>query len=446
MNQSITLQTYIRNLLFLGILFILLPIFFGNFAQSTLSSYISSVICFFILTVTGVKLVLKEFRYVKFYALAYVIQVCLGLVHYLYFVDSRYFLSVGDASGSFWHEYLSVFDAVGRLQDDRNSNGVFYWMSADEFQVTHSEIWHFISYPFYYLQHKWLNYAPLNIFSTLLVSANIMLLYKCSYAQHNETHKPLLFWTAFFPSFLLNDTVWRDPFGILLMSIGVVSVTLSKSSLSRALAFVLFGIFSFIQRTMYIVIAGVSTFWGSIVNTKSSIGKVLYFIIGFVLLFVLKDVAEDANGSEYAAGYVNIMSYLALPIKIIFGMIGPFPWTQFSTLVGRNPAFAWQLQDYIMGTFQFGFLLSIIFQWKNLSFKNLDTITVLGFGIMLSGFLSKQMHIGYISEGVLFTLPWYFSQLGTKYRKYIRLSFFILVGLNILLMTMGNLSIGSLWK
>ena len=31
----------------------------------------------------------------------------------------------------------------------------------------------------------------------------------------------------------------------------------------------------------------------------------------------------------------------------------------------------------------------------------LDTITVLGFGIMLSGFLSKQMHIGYISEGVL---------------------------------------------
>lgn len=140
------------------------------------------------------------------------------------------------------------------------------------------------------------------------------------------------------------------------------------------------------------------------------------------------------------------MSYLALPIKIVFGMIGPFPWTQFSMLVERNPAFAWQLQDYVMGTFQLGYLIAIVVNWKHINFKDLDVMTVMGFGIMLSGFLSRQMHIGYISEGLLFTLPWYFSQIGEGYKKYLRFSFIILVSLNILLLLMGNMGIGSIWK
>ena len=66
---------------------------------------------------------------------------------------------------------------------------------------------------------------------------------------------------------------------------------------------------------------------------------------------------------------------------------------------------------------------------------------------MMSGFVTSQMHISYIAEGLIFTLPWYFEQIGTLYRRYFRISLLILVGLNILILATGHLGLGSLlWK
>lgn len=447
MYQEITFNSYLKKILCIAVLYITLPILLSGLAGSnTTSSYIASVICFLILTLISVKLILGANKYVKFYAAAFVIQVLIGLAHYLYFIEHNYFITSGDAAGAMWHEYLSVFEANCRLQDARNTLGLLYWMDADEFQVSHPEIWHFISYPFYFLGQKWLSYATLNIYSGLLSSMNIMFLYLRRDNFDQTVSKHLMFWTAFFPSFILNDTVWRDPFGVCLMSIGLVLLLLGNTIVAKVFSFVFLGAVSFMQRTIYLLLAGVSVFWGYLQKTQSLFLKFLCLCFGIVIFFMLKDIADEATGAEYTSSYVNAMSYLALPIKIVFGMIGPFPWTQFSMLVERNPAFAWQLQDYVMGTFQFGYLIAIVVNWKHINFKDLDVMTVMGFGIMLSGFLSRQMHIGYISEGLLFTLPWYFSQIGEGYKKYLRFSFIILVSLNILLLLMGNMGIGSIWK
>lgn len=446
MNKEITFSSYLSRIGIIVLLYLTLPILFSGFASDTTSSYIVSALCFYILLLISIKLILKEKKYLRFYSIAFIVQLLIGLVHYLYFVDPNYFHANGDPSSRFWREYLSVFDAIGRLNDARRNFGILYWMDTSEFQVSHPQIWHIISWPFYYLSHRWMNYAPLNVFSSLLASANIVFLHKMNYDNNKSVHNSVLFLTAFFPTFLLNDTVWRDAFGICLISIGVVSVTLSNNLASKAVSFVIFGFASFLQRTMYVLIAAVSATWENFKKSRSVALKFLYIILGFTLLFYLYIFANDVNGSEYNAGYVNAMSYLALPIKVIFGMIGPFPWINFFRSVEINPAFAWQLQDYLMGTFQFGYLIALIMEWKHFSFDKLDSLTILGFGIMLSGFMSRQMHIGYISEGLLFTLPWFFSCIGIKYKKYLRLSFAILVILNILLFFMGNMDISSLWK
>ncbi len=73
-------------------------------------------------------------------------------------------------------------------------------------------------------------------------------------------------------------------------------------------------------------------------------------------------------------------------------------------------------------------------------------MTLMGFGIMLSGFVSRQMHIGYISEGLLFTLPWFFSQIGIEYKRYLKYSFIILVILNVILLVIGSIGISNFWK
>ena len=446
MKQIISFGSYLTKILIIALLFVYLPMVFGSMATNTTSSYIVSSICFFLITLIGVKLILGKNKYVGFYAFAFVIQLLIGLAHYLYFVDANYFSSNGEGSAGFWQEYLSCFDSIKRLQDARSSYGVFYRMSEVEFQNSHPELYHILSFPFYFLSHRWLNYEPFNIFSSLMLSCNIMLWYKQRYVENQTVHNALMFWTAFFPTFLLADTLWRDAFGVYLISIGLLLVSLSSSIIERILSFILLGYVSFMQRTVYVIIAGASAFWGNIAKTRNTVLKILYAVLGVIAVFFTGNIADNTNGEDYNSGYVNLMSYLALPIKIIFGMIGPFPWTNFFKGVEVNPAFAWQLQDYIMGTFQLGYLFAIIFKREKFSFKSLDIMTLMGFGIMLSGFISKQMHIGYISEGLLFTLPWFFSQIGIEYKKYLKYSFAILVLLNVILLVIGNIGISSFWK
>ena len=355
---------YLTKLTVVFALFALLPIVLGSFGiASTIGSYLMSILCFFIITIVSAKLVLGENRYVRFYAIVFIVEILIGLLHYLYFVDSTYFSTNGDASGAFWHEYLSVYDAVSRLNDTRNSYGVFYWMTADEFQVTHPEIWHIISWPFYYLGNKWLNYSALNVFCCLLTSMNLVCLYLNFYPVNEDAEKKIRLWTAFFPSFLLSGTVWRDPFGIALISIGVVLTMLSRNMIEKVGSLILYGSFAFVQRTVYLFIAGVSSFWGQINRVKGTSMKLLLFVVGIFVFYYISGITSEVNSAEYNSGYINTMSFIALPIKIIFGMIGPFPWTLFPTLVERNPAFAWQLQDYLMGIFQLGFLFCIIFRY-----------------------------------------------------------------------------------
>lgn len=444
MYNSFTI--YLSKIAIIIVLFALLPVVLGSiYSNDTLGSYLISVLCFFCLTIVSAKLILGKGKYIRFYSIVFIVEIILGLIHYFYFVDCHYFATIGDPNENFWHEYLSVFNSVDRLNDLRNSVGVFYWMSQSEFQVTHAEIWHLISWPFFFLGNKWLNYSALNVFSCLLASMNILFIYNNSYFYRSSVEKQVRYWTAFFPIFLLNDTVWRDPFGIALISIAIVLTSLSRNMVEWIVSFLVFGIFSFLQRTVYLLLAGMSSIWNYVRQVKSVSAKVLLFAVGFVTLYMLM-ITNDLNNEEYNSGYVNSMSFLALPIKIIFGMIGPFPWTLFPTLVERNPVFAWQLQDYLMGTFQFGYLLCIIFNWKKVSFKNLDVMTIMGLGIMLSGFLTKQLHIGYIAEGIIFTLPWFFSQFGTIYGRYFYYSLIILLALNVLLFITGNVGIASVWR
>lgn len=446
MYQSITFKSYLSNILIIAALFIFLPMAFSPLATTTTNSYIASCICFFIITLVGAKLVLKKSKYIKYYAVAFIIQIIVGLSHYLLFVDSDYFQTKGTGSIHFQAEYLSVFNAIDRLNDLRDESGLLSFMDQKVFEVAHAEIWHLISFPFYFLQHKWLNYAPLNTFSCILASINIVFWYRHNYDYNDDAHDSLLFWTAYFPTFFLNGMLWRDAFGICVISVGLILIGLSSTFAEKIFSFFVLGVSAFLQRTTYLLFAGVSSFWSYLRSTKSTIMKFLYFIVGTIILFELYKITDSANGSEYNSGYVNTMSFFALPIKIIFGMIGPFPWTNFYKSVLVDPAYAWQLQDFAMGTFQLGFLFTIITQWKKISFQNIDAVTIMGLGIMLSGFVSRQMHIGYISEGLYFTLPWFFSQVQNNYKKYIKYSLGLLVFLNLLLLMTGNLSINSLWK
>lgn len=448
MKQTITFSSYLFKILIIAVLFIALPMLFSLVENlSTTGSFIRSCLCFFTLLIISVRLLLGK-EYVLFYSIAFISIILISTIHYLNFIDSSYFSSSGDAYGGFWHEYLTSFNEVEQLISERETGGLLYY-DTTSFHTTHYEIWWIISFPFTFLGHQWLNYAPLNAFSSLLASVNLMLVYKITYqvslGDNQSTQKLLLYSTAFFPLFILCDNFWRDAFGVAIISIGVTMVCLSRSMLGKVISTVLLATVSFLQRTTYMLIAGASVALKEVTIKKSGYRLILVSLF-LVLFFIFVNIFQEYEEADYASGYINNMSFLALPIKILFGLIGPFPWWNFGRLVSVNPSFSFQLGDYAMGVFQLGFFFSLIFCWKSVSFKNLDYAAFLGFGIALSGILTRQMHIGYIAEGILFTLPWFFSQIGSKYKRYLLISFVSLVLLNIVVILLGNLGISQFWK
>lgn len=448
MRQTTSFNSYLTKILIIAALFFTLPIvisFSGDLP--TTPSYIRSVLCFFVLTWVGVSLLLGK-KYVSFYLVAFGVQIVIGLIHYLVFIDPNYFSSTGEPTDSLWHEFVSVYDSLDRMISDRKSHGVLYF-DSNSWQVSHPEIWKIISLPTTFLGHKWMNYAPINTFALLLTSANIVLLFNTKYnisvKDRNGIERLLLISTAYFPLFLLNDELWRDPFGIMLISIAIVLVTFSVSPISKIVSFVFFSIFSFMQRTIYLLLVGASAFIKEIEIKKKGARVILIPVLSIVFVYLLQ-ILNFEETVVVSNGYVNQMSFLALPVKIIFGLIGPFPWWAFPDLAKSNPAFSYQLTQYLLGVFQVGYLFAIIANFKNISFRKFDYITLMGFGIMLSGFMTKQLHIGYIAEGLLFTLPWFFSQVGSKFNKYFLLSFVSLVILNILTIILGTSGITSFFR
>lgn len=448
MKQTITFNSYLTKILIIAGLYLILPMLFSFGSNlSTAGSYVATVLCFLILVTISVFLLLGK-KYVRFYVIAFLVQVIIGLIHYLLLVNPNYFNTSGNPLESFWSEYHAVFSSIEKLIENRNNNSLFYFDEGD-WSTTHYEIWQIITIPFTFLGHKWLNYSPFNVFSSLLTSINMVVVYN----KHNppiksikETpHRWVLMATAYFPLFLLNDTLWRDAFGIALISIGLVLLTLSDNSNKKYLSLIVLVYFSFLLRNVYVFVAGFVFLYMELKNSRRAL-SIIVIPIAIASLYVISVFFQSKTSDEYVGLYVSQMSFWALPIKIIFGLIGPFPWSQFMMTFSGRIENAYLLDAFIMGIFQVGYLLAIIGEWKRLSFNKLDYCALMGFGMMFSGFVSNALHISYIAVGVLLTLPWFYSQIRNGIKKYMRLSFIILLFLNILVLVFGNLGIANLWR
>jgi|GEM_PF-1794146 len=441
-----TLLSYLIKVSTIALLFVLLPMVFGSMGSSTtFSNFLCSISCYFVLVVVSAKMILNESKLVRYFVIAYFSMVVLSLVHYLVFVDSQYFQSSGSGSGNFYHEYLTAINGVERIVEFKKTNGIFSIIESNSWELPHAEIWSLISIPFYFLKVQWMNMAPFNIYCSLFFAMNIFYVYRNSYKE-GVMKKSVLGWLVYFPLFILGDTFWRDPLGFALCSIGMVTLFLSRNTREKLISLFIACFLSYLQRTVYpvLLIGCFSLYY--VLSLKSKSLKVISIILVFLILFILTPMLENSVDEGYTKAYINSSSFIMLPIKIVFGLIGPFPWTGF-LVYKTNPEFSFELPQYVLGTFQFGYLLSILALFKKINFRQLDIMTMFGFALMLSGFVTLQMHIGYIAEGLMFTLPWFFEQVGLLYKKYFNVSLAILVFLNILIMATGHLSLGSLlWK
>ena len=422
----------------------------GN-TDNALSSFIWSSFAFLFITIFSSLLLLKETKWVWFFIFAYLIKIMIGLGHYLYFIDPDYFIS-GIYKPLTW-EYDGAFNQILRSAHDKiYHNNIFYY-EYYEGGVTHQEILSLISIPFMFFGDYVMTIAPINAFSSLLISMNLILLSRFKFQYSNKSVKSIALVSAYFPMTLISSLLYRDIVGLSLMSIGLTLILFSKRTITQIVMLIVACYLFYLQRTIYPLILLVAFTINAIIlqNYKSKIKDIFSKLVIIILAIILIPViisysATEANRNMLSSGLnVNLMT---LPIKMIVGLIGPFPWSNF-LLYKTFPAYAYQLQDYLQGALNIAILVTIIISWKKYVRKGqLNLLNITGILLVITGLFNAYMHMPYIAIGFMFLIPWLFTYINlTKFNKHYLYSFFALLLLNIIVIAFfGNLGISSLWK
>ena len=237
------------------------------------------------------------------------------------------------------------------------------------------------------------------------------------------------------------------------MSIGLVLIFFSRKFIIQLLMLVIACYLFYLQRTIYPLILISAFIIDKIINQRSNSPKrdlpiiIFTIIITIIILPTILDVSSTDENQAILATAFNF-NLLILPLKFILGTIGPFPWTQF-LLYEQIPAFAYQLQDYLQGTFNLAVFAAIILKMKHFFKKgNLNLLSILGLLLLFSGLMTSVMHITYTAIGIFFMIPWIFTTLNIKqFTVFYKYSFFSLILLNIIVIyLLGNVGISALWR
>lgn len=447
-KKKLSYWEYLRRLFFL-VLFTFVCFILIADNSTEVSSFISSSISFLLAIAFATIIFLKDAKWLSFFVLAYIIKVFIGLVHYLYFIDGSYF----DGSGAYkalTFEYDGVFNAISTFANLKLQHGIFYF-DANAVYVTHPEILSFISIPFMFFGNFVLSITPINAFFSLLISFNIMLIAKNIYNFNTKKLKYVAFITAYFPITLISSLLWRDVIGISLMSVGITLLYFSKKSFTQYLFLIVACFLFYVHRTVYPILLVIAFLINLAFNRQSknkeidSLYRVLTIAFAILLTPLILNLGVTEANARYATGILNF-NPLILPLKIVLGFIGPFPWTNFM-LYESIPPNAYQLQDYLQGTFNISFVI-VMFRNKFFRKKNLQLLNLIGFFLILSGLMNSYMHMPYIAFGFMFIVPWLFTVTSINEFKRIYLQVFIgLIVLNIVVvLILGNLGLSSLWK
>lgn len=401
----------------------------GGFATLSVTSLLVSFL--------AARLLLKHSQLRWIIILTFLVKFLIGVAHFLFFYDADYFSGSGEIKDVFQADFTSYFDYVQKLSDDKESFGIFYF-DAKTHYVSHQELLNIITIFMYKFGVYAMNIIPLNCLFSSLFAINLFLCLN-RFCDSIEKQKGLLLLLSLFPLFLDDAIFVRDIIGQFVVSLGVVLYVLSKDR-TRYLWLIPAAMLFYLQRTAYIIVPFAVYFIHSSIRKKQT----KYLFLSPLVLIAAAYIMPESGGvgneiSERASrGGLMSTSIVMLPIRIIFGLIGPFPWTQFIELGLIEPAYASQLYNYIAGVMHIGCLF-LLFSTSGL-FKLLckNDVFLMGLIIVAMGIVDSHMHITYIMAGSCFMVPLiYLFTVKERYNKAMLTSFLVMLGLNILWVGLG---------
>jgi hypothetical protein len=421
----------------LALVYFVLAFTIGN--KSVVGGFITLSLTALIVSVLASMLMLNEAKLRWIVIGTFFIKIVIGIAHYLFFFNADYFSGDGEILRIFQSDFTSYFDYVNGLSESKVSHGLFYFDDSVQ-KVTHVELLNVLAMFMYKYGIHAMNILPLNCLFSSLAALNI---YIC--LQKIETFKEkktgLLWLLTLFPLFLDNAIFVRDITGQFLMSIGLTCFVIS-SNRYKLLWIVPASYLFYMQRVGYVFVPFIAYVIDAAVNKKSS-KNLLYLpvvlIVAFYFISGVGGVEEDLALRTGGDGVAGGTSLLLLPIRVVFGIIGPFPWTQFIVKGLVDPAYASQLYNYIAGVIHVGCLIMLFSSAE--TFKRLlkNQVFMVGLIIVGMGILDGAMHITYIMAGTCFMVPAiYLAYSRQLFSKSMRISFIILLFLNVFVIATGG--------
>lgn len=351
---------------------------------------------------------------------AFIFKLVLGTIHFVVFVQPQYF--TGNSTYDFFMDYWWMHDSIEYMANQAKEVGFAHSLTLEYFVVNKGAfVWYILAPIYYYGGSFALNLCHMNsvftIFTAIIVAYMSKNFWKLNKAQITTS----LLLASFFPFGLITSCTMRDFAGQTIIAIGMLFLqfTIKNKKLFPLIIIVCF--LFFIVRKNYVVIPIIAYLINLIISfkkSKTNFNKVVnggmivltscIVYLGYLYQSILTQAdlirTDLESQSTYSHDFTTIKFYLFLPIFILKGFVGPFPWVQFFNFTQGT---IYQPNDYFTAAFIYTTLILLFIkrkELKNLNFKN-DIVITASFIISFFGVASGVMHLVYIAVPIIFFIP-----------------------------------------
>lgn len=376
--------------------------------------------------------------------IVYLLKVAIGTLHFIIYIQPDYFS--GNTEFAYHWDFMWLDQSMQVVAETWQANGLFSPLSEEYWQFTkNGGLLAFMGLNYYVAGSFPLNVSPWNalfgIYSAVLIM-EIALSFGLPRA-----HLRLVAWVMFLLPFnLITSIHWRDTTGQTLIFLGVYVLAQTRVKLQWwFLVLPLAGFLAYQQREPYLFVI----FLGATVWLLNEFRRSRYMpiLVGFALLLALIWVPLAQRISTFAfVRYTNpedgisLASFLArgtgLPVRILRGIVGPFPWNQY---IQQVTGYEYQPADYLQHVLNLTiFCCALPLAWKLFrAERKLDLCMILGLGFFLMGVVATGVHSAYVSLGMPLLLPLAVRVGRHEFFKVLMISIMIFLSANLIYVGLG---------
>lgn len=337
--------------------------------------------------------------------LAFGLKVCVGVWHFLYFIDPDYFITTGGFKYlwdyQWMHETMQSAAGYWRQHGPSLLPKSYFIGNKNPFLIAYNGI-------LYYLggEHS-LNISPWNALHSLYVAVLVGALALQAGATQIQARLALTL-AAFQPFGFISNVMWRDSVGqlwLVLAAYLLISTQEKKHLWIIILPISCFLAWSLRQPYLLLVLALAAYMSLSAIYQSKKKGLVVasLFVLAMTCAFFLPTFFELALGRFVGTHQITV-NFLLFPLRIARALAGPFPWYQ--VFMGVNGV-EYMPPDFLQAVYNLS-LIAVALplarkKWRES--KSMDPAFLFCALIFVSAAQAVGVHISYVSTGMVLLLP-----------------------------------------